>query len=832
MLKNYVAIALRAFLKHKVLSTINILGLSIGLASVILIFLYIHSELNFDSVFPDKENTYRLGLKFTDAQGNTNFSSTMPGGWGKRMVNDLEEVTDQTKFIWFGMPTSLQQKDEDRILLTEDVAWVEENIRNVLYFPLLKGNPEKVFDGPNTLVVSETASKELFGDEDPINKQVILKHPYATNNEELLLTVTGVVEDYPENTHFYAKYFINYKALKPYFQLGPNTTFEQFEESMVNGFFALYLRTTGNVNEAKIQNYIDNLTDEVINENPQIREQLAGGKVDVFMRNVGDIHFDNEVQWVNEGSGNIRYIYIFTGVAFLIIIVACINYMNLSTARSGKRSKEIGLRKSLGSLRKQLFMQFMVESFVMVLIAFLLALFLAIGLLPVFNAIAEKRILISDLLNGQLAIALLVLWIIVAFISGIYPALFLSGFNTIEVLKGKFTFSKGSQFFRKFLTTFQFGISLFLLTATIVVVRQMDLMQSSALNTSGDQILSIRHGGTAEYNRYASFKNLVQQDPDLQQVTFCNHLPRLDYFGPLQTPFKFPEINQEEYSWNTFNVDYDFPTTFNLELIAGRFFEKGNVADSTSLILNETAVKALGKAPEEIIGTSMTAPHVNGYFDYNYDRLRTGTVIGVVKDFTYMSAYQAIEPLVIDPTPHVMDRILYIKLPAGKIQEKIAYIENQWKKVYPGIGLDYWFVNDEFGRMYTAERRVTALSKNFSGLAIIITCIGLFGLSSFVAEQRTKEIGVRKAMGASNAQILLLLLSTFIRLLLIACVLAIPLSYFASDKLLQTFVYRTPLDPFIFVIGVCIIAGLTLLTVGYESLKASLVNPVKSLRYE
>jgi putative ABC transport system permease protein len=360
----------------------------------------------------------------------------------------------------------------------------------------------------------------------------------------------------------------------------------------------------------------------------------------------------------------------------------------------------------------------------------------------------------------------------------------------------------------------------------------MKLMQSSALNTTGDQILSIRHGGTADYNGYASFKNLVQQDPDLQQVTFCNHLPRLDYFGPLQTPFKFAEINQEEYSWNTFNVDYDFPTTFGLELLAGRYFEIGNVADSSSLILNETALKALGKTAEEIIGTSVTMPHVNGYFDYDYERLRTGKVIGIVKDFTYKSAYQAIEPLIIDPTPHIMDRIVYVKLPEGKIQEKIAFIEKQWKQVYPGIGLDYWFVNDEFGRMYTAERRVTALSKNFSGLAIIITCIGLFGLSSFVAEQRTKEIGVRKAMGASNGQILLLLLSTFLRLLFIACLIAIPLSYLASDKLLQTFIYRTPLDPVIFIIGAGIITGLTLLTVGYESLKASLVNPVKSLRYE
>ncbi len=240
----------------------------------------------------------------------------------------------------------------------------------------------------------------------------------------------------------------------------------------------------------------------------------------------------------------------------------------------------------------------------------------------------------------------------------------------------------------------------------------------------------------------------------------------------------------------------------------------------------------MGKSPEELIGTVMTSPHVNGYFDYNYNRLRTGKIIGVVKDFPYKSAYQVLEPLVIDPTPHVIDRIVYVKLPKGKFQEKIAFIEKQWKQVYPGIGLDYWFVNDEFNRMYKSERRIASMSGNFSGLAIFITCVGLFGLASFVAEQRTKEIGIRKAMGASNGQILWLLLVTFLWLLFFATLVALPLAYFTSDKLLQNFIYRIPLDVFTGLIGFGIIALLTVLTVSYESIKASIANPVKSLRYE
>ncbi|MDV3310555.1 MAG: ABC transporter permease [Cyclobacteriaceae bacterium] len=832
MLRNYLIMAFRTFSKQKLHTTINILGLSVGLASAILIFLYIHSELGFDAVFPKPAQTYRLALRITDAQGNINYDPTMPGGWGKRMKADLAEVTEDFKYLWIGYPTSVREKDTENILLTEELYWVEPDIYKIMYFPMIKGNPETALQDPNSLVLTETAARELFGGAEPMGKEVLIKHPFITGNVEMLVTVTGVVSDYPENTSFRTKYFLNYHGLKPYLNFGPNGSFEQFEDNMTGGPWALYIQTTEGADEEKVRRYLSDLKDEVIAENPQVREQLAGGSVDVILRNVRDIHFDKDVQWVNEGSGDILYVYIFAGVALLIIIVACINYMNLATARSARRSKEIGLRKSLGSVRGQLIMQFMMESFLMVFAAFVMSLVLVAVFLPVFNAIAGKGIVFSDLLHPQLIAMMIGLLLFVALVSGAYPAFFVSGFNTILVLKGRFSFTRGSRTLRTALTGFQFAVALFLLMLTIVVVRQMDLLQGSRLNAGGDQIISIRHGGSADLRRYQAFKNAVMQDPELQQVTLCNHLPRLDYFGPLQTPYKFPEINEEEYNWNTFNVDYDFPATFGLELVAGRFFELGNVSDSTSIILNETAVRSLGKTPDEIVGTTMSAPHVNGYFDYNYERLRNGRVIGVVKDFPYKSAYQAIEPLVIDPTPHSIDRILYVKLPKGKFQEKLAFIEQKWKEVYPGVGLDYWFVSDEFGRMYKAEKRIAGLSRNFAGLAIFITCIGLFGLASFICEQRTKEIGIRKALGATNGQILGLLLLMFLKLLLFAAVVAVPLAYITSGKLLETFVYRVPLNPDTGFIGVGVIALLTIFTVGYESLKASMVNPVNSLRYE
>lgn len=831
MFKNYLTIAIRAFARQKSHAIINIVGLSIGLASAMLIFLYVHTELTFDDVFPEKKFTYRLGLRFTGPDGNGQTNTGLGGGWSKRMKEDLPGVVEDFKAMWFGMPASIRQKDSDHIILTEDVVWVEADLHKSMYFPVISGNRETALAEPNSIVITTSAAKELFGDEDPINKQLILQHAGATNGKDLLTNVTAVISDYPDNTHFAPKYLLNYRTLRPFLQLPPDQTFEQFEDDIINGFFSTYV-VTDKLEPEKIISFMNDMIQEVLENNPTVKEQLGETKVTPVVRAVEDIHFDREVPWVNEGSGNILYVYIFMGIAILIVVIACINYMNLATARAGKRTKEIGLRKSLGSARTQLLQQFLLESFVLVLISFLAAIILVIIALPFFSDLAERKIPLTSLLNPQLVLTFVGLLLLVSLLAGIYPALFLSGFNTIEVLKGKFSFSRGSNIFRKVLTGFQFVIAIFLLMLTIVFVEQMDLMKNSQLNSKGGHILSIRHGGTADYNRYQAMRNLILQDPDLQLVSCGNHLPRLDYFGPLQTPYKFPDIKEEELTWNTFNVDYDFPETFGLELLSGRFFENGNVSDSTSIILNETACKALGKSPQEVIGLPMTAPKVRSYFDYDYSKLRMGKVVGVVKDFPYKSAYQLIEPLVIDPTPHPIDRIVYVKLPVGRFQEKIAFIEEQWKKVYPGIGLDYWFVDDEFNRMYKSERRISSLSKNFSGLAILITCVGLFGLASFIAEQRTKEIGIRKALGATHLQILQLLLSAFLTLLVIGALVAIPLGYFVSGKLLENFIYRIPLGAYAAIVSLLTIVTLTVVTVSYESIKASLANPVKSLRYE
>ena len=830
MLKNYLLVALRSFRKQKGYAAINILGLSVGLASAIIIFLYIHNELSYDSMFPDADNTYRLGFNFISNDGNVDHITNMPGGWDDRLMEDLPEVINCTQFMWMGLPASLANKEADRIILTEDIYWTEPNIAEVMYFPFLKGNAETALEHPNSIILSERMAIKLFGDEDPFNREVVLKHQFATNNEELVLTVTGVVENYPDNTHFKPDIVVNYFSLKPYFQL--DQPFEDWTRSMLGGWFQPYVVTTEDGDGPKMEQYLTGVIEEFINNNAELRENI-NGRVEPVLRNVRDLHYDQEMPWENEGQGNMMYIYTFASIAILIITIACINYMNLATARSAKRSREVGMRKALGGQRSQLIIQFMVESILTVFIASLISLLMIAIFLPTFNSFAGKAIQFSSLFNTELILIITGLLVFVGLVSGSYPAFFLSGFNPVRVLKGQFSFSRSSKIIRMVLVSLQFAIAIVLVIATAVVIRQMNVMHNSKLNRAGDQILSIRYGGTAPYDKYQTFKNMLVQDKDIELVTYGNHLPRLDYFGPLQIPYRFAEISEEEYTWNTFNVDYDFVQTFELELVAGRSFEEGNTADSASVILNETAVKALGLTIDQVMDQAVSAPSQSqGYFNFDYENLQTGKVIGVVKDFPYQSAYSDIEPLIITAVPHFVDQILYVKLPDGMFQEKIGYIESVWKQVFPGIGLDYWFVNDEFNRMYKTEIRAESISRNFAVLAMFITCIGLFGLASFIAEQKTKEIGIRKALGASSSQILLLLLSQFTRVLVISAIIAVPLAWYLTDLWLQSFAVKTTLSWFVFAMGIVVITSLTVLTVSYESLKASLSNPVRSLKYE
>lgn len=832
MFSNYLLLAFRNITKQRSYTIVNTLGLAIGLAAALFILLYVRDELTFDTMHPAANETYRMGYVVSFPNGEKQAAPYAPAGWDNYLQANFLGIGGITSYTSWGMPTSVQYAAKDRIVLTEELIWAESTITDLIYLPVLKGTTQKPLKDINSIILTASAAKELFGDDDPLNQTVTVMHTWATQGKKVEMMVTGVIEDLPSNSHIRPRFVANILALKPFMPDLENL----LNTSMADGNNNLFTQSYFVCNDpTRIPLIMDDMQKKV---DALIAKNKWDVKFKPVIKKITDVHFDSEMDWtIDHKTADIKYMYVFITIAMLILVVACINYVNLSTAKSAGRAREIGLRKTFGGVRAELFLQFMLESFVLVIMAALVAILLVLLLTPQFNQLTGKTFTFHHVFNPSMLLILLGVIVVVTILAGSYPALFVSGFQPATVLKGKFAFRKGSVFFRQFLTATQFVVAVMLLAGTVIIVRQMDLMRNSKLNEAGKQVISIRFGGfnepTPDY-KYLLFKNAVLADPEIEYVTLANHLPRLDFFGPINMQMQFPDINEEKHEWFQLNGDFDFTKTFQLKVIAGRDFDSKNVADSTSILLNRAAVDALHLSPSEAIGKAVVRPDWSmGYSQIDSTKKPiTGTIIGVVEDFPYRSMRNKIEPLAICPKPHPVDRIIHVRLPAGKMQAKIVMIEQQWKKIFQGLGFDYWFIDEEFGRMYENEVRVAGLTKRFSWLAILITCVGLYGLASFLSQQRTKEIGIRKTMGASNTQILLLLLSVFGKLLLIACAIGLPITYFIANNWLRGFVYQTELSILLFLSVMGSIAFITLITVGYESLKASMANPVKALKHE
>ncbi len=821
MLRNYVVIAFRNFQRQKLFALLNMFGLALGLASAILIFLYVTDELQYDVMHPHYDNTYRIGCTFTNANGQVFDNTSAPGFWVKHLLDTRSEVTNGTRVDYIGYPTSLHHKSTDKIILTEEIKWAEPGFDAIIDFELLKGNQEKMFEDHYSIVLSETGARRLFGDKDPVGEVISVKHPYATQGREIDVMVRGVYRDLPSNSHFKPKFIVNVNAFRSIV-----TNFSNYMEGTRFAdqieFFETYIVVKPGTDINPIQELLNEQAQRMVQSDSGI--SAAGFKMSAFLTKMSDLHFDEKNLWENDSTrGDKKYLMIFSSVAILILLIACINYMNLATARSSRRAKEVGLRKSLGSKRSELAKQFFYESILMTLGSLIIAIGLAFLLLQPFNQLAHKTFTIASLLNPYMIVTIILIVLFMAFLSGSYPAFYLSAFQPVDVLKGQVIKGRGAEIFRKSLVTIQYTVSLILIISTFIVVRQMSHMQNTKLNQQGSQLLSIRYGGIAEQSKFAAFKQAVLEDRDIEHVTMANHLPRLNYFGYIGANVRFPEIDDKTLQWNKLNVEFDFAKTYSLEFIAGRDFDANNVSDSSSMVLNEAAVRALNQPIEKIIGSSV--------IDVN-DQNRSFKVIGVVKDFPFRSMHQTIEPLLLSPRVHFIDRIAYVKLPAGKFQEKIAFIEKKWKEIFPDVGFDYWFLSDEFNRMYEMEARVSSMAKAFAILAILITVLGVFGLASYTAEQKTKEVGIRKVLGAAVPQVVGMFVWIFVKIFLLAGVVAIPLAYFMADTWLSGFAYRTAISPTIFGLSLAGLLMITLVTVSYETWKAARTNPVNALRSE
>jgi putative ABC transport system permease protein len=821
MFRNYLLITFRSFKSQKLFSLLNIFGLALGLASAILIFLYVNDELRYDRLQPYYSDTYRVGCTFINPDGQRYDNTVAPGYFIRYLKDNRGEVLHATRLDYIGYPTSLNYKPADKIVLTEEIRWAEPGFDKILYFDLLRGNKEKMFEAYNSILLSETGARRIFGSEDPMGKVISLKHTWATHGREIDVVVTGVYRDYPSNSHFKPEYIVNINAMHTVH----GEHFAEYLEAPNFGehteFFESYIVLKPGADIKPINAVLNKLAYQILQTDSASR--ASGAKFEGFTTRMADLHFDAKNQWENNTHGDRVYLTIFSAIAIMIMVIACINYTNLATARSVKRAKEVGLRKSFGSYRYEIAIQFFLESFLMVFCALLLSILLVAIFIHPFNQLAHKSFTMGDLLNPYMMAIIVGVILFMTFISGIYPAFYLSAFQPVRVLKGQFVKGKAAELFRKSLVTIQYTVALGLIIYTFVVIQQMDQLKTTKLNEQGSQLLAIRFGGIAQQEKFAFFKQSVLEDPQIEAMTMANHLPRLDYFGWIGATVKFPDLGDKELQWNQLNVEFDFPKTFRLDFVAGRDFQLGNINDSNTVILNEAAVKALNQPLNKVMGSTLKN---------RYDNNRLYRVIGVVKNFPFRSMHQPIEPLILIPHLASMDKITYIKLPVGKFQEKIGDIEKKWKAAFPGAGFDHWFLNDEFNRMYVSERTVSSLAKVFAILAILITILGVFSLATYTAEQRTKEIGIRKVLGAGDRQVVVLFATLFIRIFLIASLVAVPLSLYVAYKWLEGFAYRVTISPLIIILSLLGLLVITLITVSHEIWKSAKANPVRALRTE
>lgn len=820
MYRNFLLIAYRNFKKQLSFTLLNMFGLALGLASAILIFLYVTDELRYDTMHPHYKDTWRIGATWHDPNGQAFDNIESPGYFLQYLKNNRSEIQKTVRIAYMGYPSSIHHKAKDKIILTEEIRWAEPDFDQVLSFELVRGNRQAMFRDQASMVLSESGARKLFGNSNPVGEVVSVKHLWGTRNREIDVKVTGVYKDYPSNSHFKPQFIVNINALRPIYEghFEEYLSGQRFNDNM--GWFENYMVTKPGADIQQVNTVLRQLATQLSNDSMLLARNV---KLSAFITPMSELHFDKKNMWEGHTKGDKAYLAIFGIIALLIILIACINYMNLATARSIKRAKEVGLRKSLGSSRGAIARQFFLESYITVCGALFMALLLGIIFIHPFNGLASKTFTVGSLFNPVMIAVVLCIVLFMGFIAGIYPALYLSRFQAVQVLKGNIVKGRAADFFRKGLVTAQYIVALVLIICTFIVTGQMDKLKTTKLNERGNQLLSIRFGGIADPGRYELFKSEVLKDHEIKYVTMGNHLPRLDYFGWVGFEVKFPDFSDKDLQWNCLNVDYNFPKTFGLELVAGRDFQNGNVNDSNALIMNEAAVKAINQPVEKLLGATVTN---------RFDSGRVYKVIGVMKDFPFRSMHQPIEPLMLSARPHFIDKIVYVQLPAGKFAEKMAVVEKQWRAAFPNTGFDYWFLSDEFNRMYTAEERVSSLARAFAMLAILITVLGVFGLATYTAEQKTKEVGIRKVLGAGNKEVAALFLNSFFKIFIIACGVAIPLAWLAAYKWLEGFSYRTSISPLIFTFSIAGLFLITLLTIGYEVWKSVRINPVNSLRTE
>ncbi|MBL3657433.1 MULTISPECIES: ABC transporter permease [Fulvivirga] len=801
MLTNYLKVAFRNITKHKLFSVINILGLTIGIAGTLFIVMYIQDELSYDRFNEKGDRIYRVNLHGKIAGQEVHTTSTAYPLY-KALVEEIPEIEQATRV------NDMREwifRYEEKAFKEDKVMAVDSNFFNFFSYELVKGNPDKALQDPNSIVISELLAEKYFGDENPLDKTM------AIGNDKSSYKVTGVFAEVPGNSH------LKFNALLS----SSSFPWMNRDQWLSNSLWTYYMiNKTGN--PAEVDHKMDAMIETHVS--PTFVEFM--GKSLAEFRNEGgiyrywsiplyDIHLKSSLRDEPEPPGSMSYIWIMTVIGIFIMVIACINFMNLTTAKSAGRAKEVGLRKTLGSLRTTLIGQFLTESVAYTLIGAVLAMGVVYALMPLFNEISGKELQASQLLNINLLGILFAVIIFVGLLAGSYPALYLTSFKITEVLKGKLRAGMKSGGVRSFLVTFQFWISIVLIICTAIVYQQLKYVQNQNLGFDKDHILLINDASRLDKNQVA-FKNELRANTNIAGVSYSNNTVP----GVNNTTIFRGEGDAADHMMSTYYADYDHLKALDLKLVEGRFFSRDFPSDSNAVVINEAAVREMG----------WQDPLSEKIIDFNGDSAVSRAVIGVVKDYNYESLKFNVRPLVLHFTN--TGNVLYVRIAGDDPGRMVADITNAWDKYMTGDPLSYSFLDEDYDALFRSEQRLGKVFTVFTVLAIFIACLGLFGLAAFMAEQRTKEIGIRKVLGASVWSITSLMSAEFTKLVLIAFVLAIYPAYYVMDSWLEGFANKVEISYWIFALGGLSALLISWLTVSYQSLKAAKVDPVRSLKYE
>jgi putative ABC transport system permease protein len=788
MFNNYLKIALRNIRRHKGFSFINIAGLAIGIACSVLVMIYVIDQLSYDRFHEKADRTYRIVSKGLFIDFDINQIGT-PYILAKSL---REEYGDAIRVTQLASRSGIINIGNTN-LLNERIIAADEDFLKVFSFQMLEGDPNSALAEPFTVILTESAAIKYFGQEDPKGKQLRI----GANN----FVVTGLLRDVPQNSHITFDVVVSLKSRRNYDRIG-----------WLNNNYCTYLTLSENLTQNSLKKKLELLVEQNIN---QRLSKLKNNWWEYRLEPLLDIHLHSDLNAPNGINGKYEYVLVFGIIAIFILIIACVNYVNLTTARFANRAKEVGIRKVVGSIKAQLIRQFLLESILICFMGTLIALILIKISLPFLSDIAGKSLDVGYFNNPFVLPGFALLAIILGFFAGIYPAIYLSSFKPVTVLTGKLIGKANKSFLRNGLVVFQFSISIFLLISTLIIHKQLDLFQSKNLGFDRDQILVVKNASLLGGQKN-SFKNELNQYVNIQSVTGSSSLP-----GKRFNNWSISLEDNSPLTLDFYICDYDFIKTLDVELLKGRFFSREYSLDSNAIVLNEEAMKIFGG--EESIGKEIV----------RHDR--RFKVIGVVKNFHYESLRDEIGKMgMVLPVLNFegQERFISVKVKTSNLGKTIDFVRAQWEKFAPNMPFEYSFLDDDFNKLYISEERTRKLSLIFSFLAIFISSLGMFGLASYISEQRTKEIGIRKVLGAKVSGLVCLLSKEFLLKVITANTIAWPAAYFLMVYWLRDFAYRIDVSLEIFIFSALIAIAIALLTVSYQTIKAATANPVDSLRYE